>query len=334
MNILTMETPQSLRKDTVIETKNLECRFGDLYAVKDFSVSVFRGEMFGLVGPDSAGKSTVIRLMCGILKPTAGSGTVLGYDLVKESQKIKSSIGYLSQDFTLYGDLTVDENIEFFAYLHGVKDYKQRREQLLSFTRLTPFRKRLAQNLSGGMKKKLALACTLIHTPKIIFLDEPSTGVDPVSRWEFWNILGDVLLQGVTVVMTTPYLDEAERCDRICLMHKGEIVKTGKPSEIISSMSGEVYDIECPDPPLAYRILRPDYSPLRFLLYGDRLRFWTNRPEIELGNIVKSLEANGIAPVNIMRGEPTLEDAFVSMTGYDLNTVENSFNQNDTKQKS
>ncbi|MCX7872781.1 MAG: ABC transporter ATP-binding protein [Verrucomicrobiae bacterium] len=319
MEVVDMEQEQTQisRNEIVIETAGLEQRFGDVVAVKDFSVSIYRGEMFGLVGPDSAGKSTTIRLLCGILKPTGGSGKILGYDLFRESQKIKSQIGYLSQDFTLYGDLSVDENIEFFAYLHGVKDYRERREHLLAFTRLTQFRKRLAQDLSGGMKKKLALACALIHTPKIMFLDEPSTGVDPVSRWEFWNILGDVLLQGVTIVMTTPYLDEAERCDRICLMHKGEIVKTGKPQDVISSMNGEVYDIDCPNPVLAYQILRVNYSPLRFLLYGDRLRFWTNSID-EIERIVRTLEENGISHVKIERGEPTLEDAFVSMTGEEV----------------
>ena len=168
---------------------DLQRSFAGVPAVTGLNLELQRGEMFGLVGPDGAGKSTAIRLFCGLLRPTAGAGQVLGFDLVREPDKIKAAIGYLSQNFTLYGDLSIDENIEFFAQLHGVSHYRQRRDELLAFTRLTPFRERLAQALSGGMKKKLALACALIHTPQILFLDEPSTGVDPVSRGEFWTIL-------------------------------------------------------------------------------------------------------------------------------------------------
>jgi ABC-2 type transport system ATP-binding protein len=160
--------------------------------------------MFGLVGPDGAGKTTTIRMLCGILPPSSGTATILGKDLLKDLPRIKNDIGYLSQKFTLYGDLTVDENIEFFAEIHDVRDYRARREELLAFTRLTPFRTRLAERLSGGMRQKLALACTLVHRPRMIFLDEPTTGVDPVSRRDFWRILQNILREGITIVMTTP----------------------------------------------------------------------------------------------------------------------------------
>ena len=193
--------------DVVIETHGLGRTFGAVAAVRDLTLTLGKGEFFGLVGPDGAGKSTAIRLLCGILQPSSGDGTILGHDLRRDVEAIKARIGYLSQAFTLYGDLTVDENIEFFADLHGVENFKVRRDELLAFTRLDPFHKRLAQALSGGMKKKLALACALIHTPEILLLDEPSTGVDPVSRGEFWLILKDLLNRGITIVMTTPYLD-------------------------------------------------------------------------------------------------------------------------------
>ena len=258
-----------------ILTKGLARSFGPVTAVAGLDLGVHRGEMFGLVGPDSAGKSTAIRLLCGILRPTGGEGRVLGFDLSTHAEKIKSRIGYLSQAFTLYGDLTIDENIEFFAEIHGVNGFRKRRDELLDFTRLTPFRKRLAQALSGGMKKKLALACTLIHTPEIIFLDEPSTGVDPVSRGEFWNILSGILEQGVTILMTTPYLDEADRCHRIALMHKGRIIRTGTPDEVKAALPGKVFKMECPDPGKAYRALKRKLPSASLVLYGDRLNFWT-----------------------------------------------------------
>ncbi|MBM2841724.1 MAG: ABC-type transport system ATPase component, partial [Bacteroidetes bacterium] len=186
---------------SAIETKDLSRSFGDIKAVDRISLTINEGEMFGLVGPDGSGKTTTIRMLCGILAPTSGSATVLGHDIIKQSEKVKKEIGYLSQRFSLYGDLSIDENIEFFAEINKVYDFKQQREELLDFTRLKPFRDRLAERLSGGMKQKLALACTLIHTPKVILLDEPTTGVDPVSRRDFWKILQSLIKQGITIVM-------------------------------------------------------------------------------------------------------------------------------------
>src|SRR4030066_60955 len=194
----------------VIKIVNLKKSYGSIMAVDGVSYEVNRGEMFGLVGPDGAGKTSTMRMLVGLLNPDSGNAEVLGYDLLTQKNLIKDGIGYLSQRFSLYGDLSVDENIEFFADIHGVKNYKERRNELLEFTRLTPFRDRLADKLSGGMKQKLALACTLIHTPKIIFLDEPTTGVDPVSRRDFWKILFNLLKEGITIILTTPYLDEAQ----------------------------------------------------------------------------------------------------------------------------
>ncbi|MBU1694003.1 MAG: ABC transporter ATP-binding protein [Verrucomicrobia bacterium] len=298
-----------------LEIRALTRRFGEREAVSGLDLVVPRGEMFGLVGPDGAGKSTAIRLLCGILKPDAGEGRVLGFDLVRDAGRIKSRIGYLSQNFTLYGDLTVDENIEFFADLHGVRGFAERRNELLEFTRLTPFRRRLAQALSGGMKKKLALATTLIHRPDLLFLDEPSTGVDPVSRGEFWNILSGVLNEGMTIVMTTPYLDEAERCGRIGLMHNGRLFMSGTPDEVKAAMPGRVYEVTCPAPAPAYRALRRRWSSSNVVLYGDHLRLSFREGEPVLREALALLEGEGYGPVGHREVAPSLEDAFVALLG-------------------
>jgi ABC-2 type transport system ATP-binding protein len=298
-----------------IDAQALARSFDKVAAVTRLDLQVRRGEMYGLVGPDGAGKSTAIRLLCGIMRPTGGRARVLNFDLASEPESVKARIGYLSQNFTLYGDLTIDENIEFFADLHGVNEFEKRRDELLEFTRLTPFRQRLAQALSGGMKKKLALACTLIHTPELIFLDEPSTGVDPVSRGEFWNILSGILEQGVTVFMTTPYLDEAERCHRISLMHKGNTFMCGTPDEVKARMPGRVHEIVCRSPQAAYQALRHTWSSTHLLVYGDRLRFWTLKPEEELPPILAAIDGHGFGPAQATPIEPSLEDAFVALLG-------------------
>lgn len=298
-----------------IQTRGLSRSFGRNRAVESLDLTIGRGEMFGLVGPDGAGKSTAIRLLCGILKPMGGEGRVLGYDLLAESEQVKKRIGYLSQSFTLYGDLTVDENIEFFAEIHGVAAYRARRDELLAFTRLTPFRARLAQALSGGMKKKLALACTLIHTPDVLYLDEPSTGVDPVSRGEFWSILSSILEQGVTIVMTTPYLDEADRCHRIGLMHRGRIIQAGTPAEVKRSLPGRVFQLECGNLRGAYQALRRDRPDGAYVLYGDRLNFWTPEGEPAAKEVVAWLGSHGFPAVHCEPIEPSLEDVFVAMLG-------------------
>ena len=300
-----------------LETKALARSFQGTPAVSQLDLQVRQGEMFGLVGPDGAGKSTSIRMLCGILRPTSGHGSVLGHDLFTQSSQIKAHIGYLSQNFTLYGDLSVDENIEFFAELHEVSHFDKKRQELLEFTRLTPFRKRLAHALSGGMKKKLALACTLVHTPKLIFLDEPSTGVDPVSRGEFWSILSGILEQGVTIFMTTPYLDEAERCHRISLMHQGKIIMTGTPDDIKSHLPGKMYNILCPDPSRAYRTLRKQWASIHLQLLGDRIRFWSADGDTSLISAMEFLKKDGFEAVQYHDDPPVLEDVFVALLGRD-----------------
>ena len=302
--------------ELAINTRGLIKRFAANTAVNGLDLDVQRGEMFGLVGPDGAGKSTMIRLLCGLLKPDGGEARVLGYDLLRESATVKHHIGYLSQNFTLYGDLTIDENIQFFAELHSVGNWRARRDELLAFTRLTPFCRRLAGALSGGMKKKLALACTLIHTPQLIFLDEPSTGVDPVSRGEFWSILSGILAQGVTILMTTPYLDEAERCHRVALLHRGRVMRAGTPAEIRAGLPGRLYRLEAPNLSAAYHALAAGRPVEQLVLYGDRLHFWSPvGAEAEARAATRQLDAAGLGPARFQEISPSLEDVFIGLLG-------------------
>jgi len=219
---------------SVIKAVNLVRKFGPLTAVNGLNLDIPEGEIFGLVGPDGAGKTTTMRLLTGILDPTSGEGWVCGKHIVKDAEVLKDSIAYMSQRFGLYEDLTVMENIEFYADLFGVvgADRPEKIEKLLGFSNLTPFKARLAGKLSGGMKQKLGLACALIHTPKVLFLDEPTNGVDPVSRRDFWNILYDLLKEKVTILYSTAYLDEAERCRRVGLIHKGSLLRCDTPENI------------------------------------------------------------------------------------------------------
>jgi len=217
-----------------IKATNLTKKFGKLTAVDNLNLEITEGEIFGLVGPDGAGKTTIMRLLTGILDPTSGGGWVYNKDIVKEAEPLKDHIAYMSQRFGLYEDLSVVENINFYADIYCVppKEREKSIDRLLGFSGLTPFKKRLAGRLSGGMKQKLGLACSLIHTPKVLFLDEPTNGVDPVSRRDFWQILYELLKQKVTILFSTSYLDEAERCKRVALIHKGKLLKCDLPEVI------------------------------------------------------------------------------------------------------
>ncbi len=296
-----------------IETYALSRHFGDVHAVENLSMEVHAGEMFGIVGPDGAGKTTTMRLLCGILTPTSGSAKVLGYDIVKEPEKVKRQIGYLSQRFSLYGDLSVDENIEFFAEVNKVFDFRQRRDELLEFTRLTPFRDRLAERLSGGMKQKLALACTLIHTPSLLILDEPTTGVDPVSRRDFWKILQSLQNQGITIVMSTPYLDEAERCTRVALMNKGMIMRVDTPAGLKTLMHGEVVELVCERPRDALELLKKHASVMEVQAFGDRLHVVVEHASSDMAGIEQLLGANRLKIERWRVVNPSLENVFISL---------------------
>lgn len=297
----------------VLECNNLTKKFDDLTAVDGLRLSVQHGEMFGIVGPDGAGKTTTFRMLVGALLPTAGTATILGFDLVKESKKIKREIGYLSQRFSLYGDLSVDENIEFFAEINEVYDYKDRREELLAFTRLTPFRTRLAEQLSGGMKQKLALACTLIHRPKILFLDEPTTGVDPVSRRDFWKILSNLLKENITIVLSTPYLDEAERCSRIALMNQGKVMVVDTPQNIKSLMKGEIVEVVCEPIHEAFKLLKGNPFLIDVQAFGDRLNVILENGRRDFPQIEKVLKDHRIQCHESRTVSPSLENVFISL---------------------
>lgn len=299
---------------TAVKVNNITKGFESIRALDGISFDVGENEIFGLVGPDGAGKTTTIRILCGLIIPDSGSGEILSHDLKKDINRIKKEIGYLSQKFSLYADLSVDENIEFFAEIHGVKNFDKRRNELLDFTRLTPFRERLAGKLSGGMKQKLALACTLIHTPKIIFLDEPTTGVDPISRREFWKILTNILREGVTIIITTPYLDEAERFSRIALLEKGKILKLGSPSEIKSEFKKQVIEIICSDVWKAYSVLKEN-TEYELQIFGDRLDAAAEDYEKDYKAIERLLKENGIEIIDHRLKPVSLENVFMSLMG-------------------
>ncbi len=293
----------------IIQILNFSKKFGEVVAVKDVSFSVKEGEMFGLVGPDGAGKTTTIKALCGLLSPAEGTIKLFGESILEKRSEIQKQIGYLSQRFNLYEDLSVDENIEFFAEIHDVRNYKKRRDELLEFTRLKPFRARLAENLSGGMKQKLALACSLIHSPKILFLDEPTTGVDPLSRRDFWKILMSLIAQGITIVMTTPYLDEAERCNRVALMDKGKILMLDNPHKIRSSIGRKIFEIVSPNVREIKEFLFEKFG-YEVHSFGDRIDVVIEE-EKETERILKELSENKFKILNKRIKLPSLENVFI-----------------------
>jgi ABC-2 type transport system ATP-binding protein len=291
---------------------NVTRRFGATVAVRDLSLDVRRGEMFGLIGPDGAGKTTTIRLLCGLLAADAGEVRVLGRDPVREHVAITKSVGYFSQRFSLYGDLSIDENIAFFAEIHGLRRYDARRTRLLDMMQLTPFRGRLAERLSGGMKQKLALACTLVHEPELILLDEPTTGVDPVSRREFWKLLSEFLAQGVTIVMTTPYLDEAERCSRVGLLHEGRLLALDAPEHLRARYPGQVVEVIAAPQARAVAILTA-FDGAEVHAFGERLHVRLARADQDAPEQLRAaLEQAGVQVAAARAVSPSLEDVFIN----------------------
>ena len=299
---------------SAIEFTSVVKRYGAVEALRNVSFHVGRGEMFGLIGPDGAGKTTAIRAMCGLLHVDAGSIRILGKDPVKQHRDITSTVGYLSQRFSLYGDLSIDENIAFFAEIHGVRDYAQRRDRLLEMTQLSRFRDRLADQLSGGMKQKLALACTLVHEPQVILLDEPTTGVDPVSRREFWKLLLQFLASGITIVMSTPYLDEAERCARIVLLHEGQVLALDEPGKLRSSLAGTWFEVMVAQPRQALERLTARREIAGAQVFGDRLHVRMNEADatVAQAQLNAVTQSEQIAATNIRQIVPSLEDVFIS----------------------
>jgi ABC-2 type transport system ATP-binding protein len=296
-------------------------KYGEVVALHELSMSVEAGEMFGLIGPDGAGKTTAIRLMCGLLKPDHGAVRVLGRDPVREHLDVTQTIGYLSQRFSLYGDLSIDENISFFAEIHGLSmrdpKIRARRERLLELTQLTRFRGRLAEQLSGGMKQKLALACTLVHEPRIILLDEPTTGVDPVSRREFWKLLSEFLAQGITILMATPYLDEAERCSRVALVHEGRLLALDTPGSLRAALPGVVMEVIASDRDRATRTLEQMPGVVDVQLFGERahVRLAADAALSDPRQLASALQSAGIDVEGVRRVPASLEDVFIARVG-------------------
>ncbi|MGE0333905.1 MAG: ATP-binding cassette domain-containing protein [Gammaproteobacteria bacterium] len=298
-----------------IRAEGLSKSFGALKAVDDLTLSIEEGEIFGLVGPDGAGKTTTMRLLTGIMDPTAGDAWVAGRHVVREAEAVKDDIAYMSQRFGLYPDLTVMENIDFYADLYGMprRGRAARIEKLLAFSNLTPFKKRQAGKLSGGMKQKLGLACALIHTPKVLFLDEPTNGVDPVSRRDFWRILYQLLREKVTIFVSTAYLDEAERCARVALMHKGRLIAVGTPDEVKRLMQGSLIEVRAAEPRRSATLLREQLEAESVGLFGDRVHVVAQHPDTAMAKAGEILRNAGLAVQSIRTIEPSLEDVFVSV---------------------
>jgi ABC-2 type transport system ATP-binding protein len=296
--------------EPVVRLDGFARSYGSVAAVRGIDLTIGRGEMFGLIGPDGAGKSTTMRAVVGLLQAGAGRVRTLGLDPIGERARLVRRVGFLAQRFSLYGDLTVDENLAFFAALHGVDDVKARRDAMLELVRLAPFRRRLADRLSGGMKQKLALACTLVHTPELVLLDEPTTGVDPVSRRDFWGLLAQVRRQGTTIVLSTPYLDEAERCTRVALFADGRVLAVDTPDALRDAAGRGWHELLASDRRRAYDLLaaRPDVRDLE--TFGARLHF---RIEGAGGaDLVRAeLERAGVGVVALEPVRPSLEDVFL-----------------------
>jgi len=297
----------------VISSSSLSRSFGSINAVSKLNLSIYRGELYGLVGPDGSGKTTTIRLLAGIMEPTEGDALVAGFSVRNDPEAVKARVGYMSQRFGLYEDLTVLENILFYADLYEVpeRDRSARISRLLAFSNLEPFQQRLAGALSGGMKQKLGLACALVHTPEVLLLDEPTNGVDPVSRRDFWRILYDLLRQGVTILLSTSYLDEAERCTRIGLIHRGGIILEGDPLQVRNSFKAPMIEIWPDRVREAGAVARGIEGVQEVTVYGDRLHITLKR-DMRPAAVVESLTRAGIEVLEHRDILPSLEDVFIA----------------------
>jgi ABC-2 type transport system ATP-binding protein len=299
----------------MVQAVDLTRRFAEVTAVDRMSLEIQRGEIFGLVGPDGAGKTTTLRLFCGLLDATEGQVRVTGYDVGSESYKIKDRIGYMAQRFGLYADLTVEENMDFYADLFGLDTalHSTLKAELLGMTRMAPFRERPAGKLSGGMKQKLALMCTLLHKPEVLFLDEPTNGVDPVSRRDFWAILYQLVKDGMTVCITTAYLDEAERCNRVGLMHQGRIIRCAPPEELRSGMEEPCYRVTARDQRATLECLRELPGVVSVEPAGSALHLFLSPSRTSDAVLRKELEGQGLEGADFNRIVPSLEDVFIAL---------------------
>ena len=298
-----------------VSLTGLTRHFGDNVAVDGLTLEVQPGELFGIVGPDGAGKTTTLRMLAGVLRPTSGEGIIHGVDVVTDPEGVKPFIAYMSQQFGLYTDLTVRENIDFYADLYRVSKAERpaRMERLFAFSNLGPFQDRLAGNLSGGMKQKLSLCCALIHHPKVLLLDEPTFGVDPISRRDLWMILHEMVEEGVTVVVSTSYLDEAERCDRVALLHGGRVLALDTPQELLTLLPGEVVSVVGPDPRKARDIIRGMPGVAGTALFGNSVHAVLDDGEEARRRLAEGLAAAGLSAEKVEAVEASLEDVFLHL---------------------
>lgn len=298
-----------------IEVTNLTKKFGDFTAVNSISFTVPRGEIFGFLGPNGAGKTTTIRMLLGLLTPTGGSAQVVGYDVAKESEALRRRIGYMSQKFSLYNDLRVEENLNFYGGIYGVrgKKLKERKRYILEMAGLLGREREMTRNLSGGWKQRLALGVAIVHEPEVLFLDEPTAGVDPTSRRAFWELIYDLAEQGTTILVTTHYMDEAEHCQNLVFIQRGHLVAQGSPEQVKSSqMRGDVIEIDCDNAGRAVSLLRELNIFEEVALYGALIHVVTDQATAHIPLIRQTLLDNDIGVTNIERISPSLEDVFIS----------------------
>ncbi len=301
--------------ELAIEARGLTRRFGDILAVDQLDLEVARGEIYGLIGPDGAGKTTTIRLLAAVMRPTAGAARVVGVDVVRQPEALRQHVGYMAQRFNLYGDLSVRENLDFYADVFHVRGQarRQRIDWLLEFVRLREFEGRRAAFLSGGMQKKLALACTLIHEPHVLFLDEPTTGVDPISRRQFWDLLSELHVQGVTLFISTPYMDEAERCTRIGLLYTGRLIEQGDPHAIRQLVPGELLAAWTGDVRRAQQAVAGLEGIIEVQTYGDLLHIFVDSRELRQPAIADALRRADVSVLDLRPARPRIEEAFISL---------------------
>jgi len=311
-----MRTENAAPTETIVEVQNLEKRFGEFRAVAGITFSVAKGEIFGFLGPNGAGKSTTIRMLCGLLTPSGGTGRVAGHDIRTETELIKTGIGYMSQKFSLYDELTVEENIDFYSGIYRLSHAKkiERKDWVLRMAGLTDHRRSRTSVLSGGWKQRLALGCAVLHEPPILFLDEPTSGVDPNSRRQFWDLIYEMAGQGVTVFVTTHYMEESEYCDRLGVIYRGELIALGTPRNLKTQyMTEAVLEIDCARPNGAMGVIEQLPSVKEVALFGKGLHVVVPEAELASTAIRAALDAAQISLTRIERIAPTMEDVFVSL---------------------
>jgi ABC-2 type transport system ATP-binding protein len=298
-----------------VSLRALEKRFGEFVAVNRLDLDIRRGEIFGFLGPNGAGKSTTIRMLCGLLSPSSGNGTVAGFEIVDEPERIKERIGYMSQKFSLYEDLTVEENIDFYAGIYQLPSgrFRERKEWVIAMAGLGDHRQALTATLSGGWKQRLALGCAILHEPPIIFLDEPTAGVDPLSRRSFWALIYQLADTGVTVFVTTHYMDEAEYCDRLGLIYRGELIALGTPEELKGAMSEELVAVACTQPQETLAVVETFPEVRHAALFGRGLHVVVDSAELAIPGLSARLAAANLPAERMERIVPSLEDVFVSL---------------------